>query len=91
MEVRDLDPAKSYSFQFFASRMGVTDVRETRYRVLGATEANAYLNATNNTTKLTTATVKPSSNGIVRIEITKGANNTNEMGAFYLGSMRIVY
>jgi pimeloyl-ACP methyl ester carboxylesterase len=91
MEVRDLDPAKSYSFQFFASRMGVTDNRETRYRVLGATEANAYLNATGNTSKLTTAIVKPSSNGIVRIEITKGANNTNEMGAFYLGSMRIVY
>jgi pimeloyl-ACP methyl ester carboxylesterase len=91
LEVRDLDPAKSYSFSFFASRMNVSDNRETRYTVVGATTSIVNLNAANNTSIIATATVKPSSNGIVRIDITKGTRNTNAMGAYYLGSMRIRY
>jgi pimeloyl-ACP methyl ester carboxylesterase len=92
LEIRDLDPAKAYTFKFFASRMGVTDVRQARYGVYGATTSIVNLNASNNTSVVaTTAPVKPSSSGVIRIQITKGTQNTNSLGVFYLGSMRILY
>lgn len=92
MEVRDLDPTKAYTFEFFASRMGVTDNRETQYAVIGSTTSMVKLNVANNTSQVaTSAAVKPNASGVIRIEISKGSANNNPYGFFYLGSLRIRY
>lgn len=78
-----LNPAKTYDFTFFASRMGVVDVRNTVYSI-GA--KSAVLNAsgnTSNTAKL--IGIKPAANGSISISIAKEA--ASQFG--YLGAMVI--
>lgn len=92
LEIRDLDPSKAYTFEFYASRMSATENRETQYAVIGATSSVVKLDVANNTSKAaTSAGVKPNANGVIRIEISKGSANKNAYGFFYLGSMRIRY
>jgi len=87
-----LNPTETYSFDFFASRTGVTDNRETEYRIAGSgTPTSVYLNAANNTGNIASlAGVAPDGNNQIVIDIDPGPNNTNTAnGFYYLGVMEI--
>jgi large repetitive protein len=83
IQINGLNAAKSYDFTFFASRMGVADVRNTVY---SSGTKSAILNAsgnTSNTTKL--IGLKPTAGGQISISIAQQSGS-----AFaYLGSMVI--
>lgn len=86
-----LKPNIEYTFTFFASRMDVSDNRETKYQVIGKTTEEVLLNSANNTSH--TAVVEnmlPDGDSIV-INVSPGPNNDNSLGFFYLGLMRINY
>ena len=87
----NLNPNIEYEFSFFASRMGVSDNRETQYKILGRTEETLLLNVSSNTQNSVGAILKPNQDGIIRITVTKGSNNTNSAGFAYLGAMKISY
>lgn len=71
--VTGLKPEKAYDFTFFASRAGVTDVRNTIYAI-GA--KSAILNASGNTSTLATVSnVKSNASGQLTISITRQAGS----------------
>jgi lysophospholipase L1-like esterase len=79
-----------YSFSFFASRTGVTDNRETKYVVAGATKDSVSLDAGNNTANIVTVSnIRPTLNGTVVITVSPGSNNTNASKYYFIGAMRI--
>ncbi|EAS19856.1 hypothetical protein BBFL7_02256 [Flavobacteria bacterium BBFL7] len=89
-KLRQLDPNKFYSFSFFASRMNVTDNRETQYTVTGNTIQTVNLNASNNTTqRVEVLNMQPDGNGEIEIIATAGTNNTNSYGFYYLNALEI--
>lgn len=64
-----LNPAKTYDFAFFASRLGASDVRNTIYAI---GTKSVTLNASNNYSTLAKITgIKPAANGQVSISVTK--------------------
>jgi hypothetical protein len=83
------DPNDDLIFTFFASRMGVLDNREGLYEVVGATTQSTTLNASNNDSNFATVTVKADEFGNVVLNMTKGPNNDNPNGFFYLNAMTI--
>ncbi len=87
----NLNPAKNYSFEFFASRMGVNgENRETQYTVGGATTISVYLNVAENTMNVASVGgLRPRSDGTITIDIKKGPNNTNAYGFYYIGVLRV--
>lgn len=91
VEVRGLDPTITYDLSFFASRMNVTDNRETRYRVSDASgERSVTLAVNNNQANAASLTqLRPRADGTLLITVDKGANNNNAYGFFYLGHLRI--
>lgn len=87
-----LNPATAYSLEFYASRMGVGDIRETRYTVQGATEKFADLDASNNELNtVTIADVQPDASGEITISLTPGPNNDNGNHFTYLGVLRVTW
>lgn len=79
-----------YDFCFFSSRMGVGDNRESKYIVTGSNEVIATLNSSNNTSNTVCAEkVKPDEDGTIKLTITKGENNNNGNGFFYISALRI--
>jgi lysophospholipase L1-like esterase len=79
-----------YSFAFFASRLNVTDNRETMYIVSGKTTDTVYLDASNNISKIATVSgMVPAADGTVRIVVGPGLNNTNTLKYYFLGALRI--
>jgi len=92
-ELRGLDPSKEHTFSFYASRLGVRDIRSTKYTVTnGQTSVSASLNASNNISKnAVTAGIKPSADGKLTINVTPGSDNNNVVGYFYIGSMIVKY
>lgn len=86
-----MNPAKSYTFKMFASRMGVTDNRETKYKFIGAVTDSVYLDAANNTANIVEFTLQPAADGTINLIVSPGENNTNSTKYFYLGSLRISY
>lgn len=86
-----LDPAKLYSFEIFASRNGVGDVRSALYTVTGATTTSATLDAANNSSLTTvTSAINPDSSGVITLQAEKNTDNTNGSGFFYLGAIKMV-
>jgi len=83
------DSAATLTFTFFASRMGVTDNREAAYVLVGATTATTYLDASDNDSQVAVVTVQPDSNGNVVLNVSKGPNNNNSSGYYYLGALTI--
>jgi hypothetical protein len=66
-----LSSSKLYDFTFFASRMSVTDARETRFTV---GSKSAVLNASGNTSNLAKVTgIQPNASGQITIVVTKEA------------------
>jgi hypothetical protein len=88
-EFGGFDPNDDLIFTFFASRMGVSDNREGRYEVIGATTQFTTLNASNNDSNFASVTVKADALGKVVLNMTKGSNNNNANGFFYLNAMSI--
>lgn len=85
-----LDPSFSYSFTFYGSRTGVTDNRETRYTVKGATEAFADLNASANIDGVAKVDrIQPNASGEIEVAVTAGPNNNNGNRFTYLGAMKV--
>lgn len=88
--VSGLDTTQLYDFTIFASRMGVTDVRQTRYTVTGLAAQTVDLDAANNTSR--TAKVigaQPRADGSIVLDVQAGPANTNTNSFYYLGAMRI--
>lgn len=84
-------PGVSYTFTFFASRLGVSDNRETAYDVDGATSGIGYLNASNNHSEVAVVSnIEADMNGEIRVLVSPGPNNNNASGFYYLGAMKIV-
>lgn len=86
-----LNDSTAYDFTMFASRMGVTDNRETLYTVTGSNSASATLNAANNTSDVATISGIYPSGGSITLNVEKGPNNTNGVGFAYLGALRMEY
>jgi hypothetical protein len=67
--ISGLDPNKAYDFAFYASRMGVTDIRKTIYTI-GVKSAS--LNASNNASNVARVIgVKPAANGQLTVSVAK--------------------
>ncbi|HEX7860947.1 MAG TPA: GDSL-type esterase/lipase family protein [Verrucomicrobiae bacterium] len=89
-KIAGLSPAQAYRVSFYASRMGVSDNRETRYTVSGLTNSFTDLNAANNTNTVSVITnVRPSTHGELRVELSPGPNNNNANHFTYLGALRL--
>ncbi len=85
-----LDPASTYAFTFYASRMGVTNNRETGYTVTGATSGFAALNPANNVDGTVTVTnIVPTAAGVITISVAPTSNNNDANHFTYLGAMRV--
>lgn len=83
-------PGVSYTFTFFAARLGVSDNRETAYAVVGANSNIAYLNASNNQTEVAIVSdIDADTNGEIVVTVSPGPNNNNSSGFYYLGAMKI--
>ncbi len=84
-------PGVSYTFTFFASRMGVSDNRETRYFVSGADSGVAYLDASNNVGNVAVvANIHADPNGQIVVTLNPGPNNNNVSGFYYIGALKVV-
>jgi hypothetical protein len=82
----------AYSFTFFGSRIGASDNRETEYEVVGANTGFGLLNTANNSANVASvANIIPDALGDLTINVSKGPNNNNGSGFFYLGAMSIEY
>lgn len=81
-----LDPRRTYRGVFYASRMGASDNRTSRYFLTGANTGHADLDASNNVTNVTSVTgIKPTAGGRITVKAEKGPANTNPAGYFYIG------
>lgn len=88
--LQNLDPNALYDLNFYASRTGVTDNRETRYTVAGATTNSADLNASGNVNTVAAIEhIKPDSNRELSIALTPGPNNDNANHFTYLGVLQL--
>ncbi len=90
LKLTGLSPSATYTVTFYASRTGVTDNRETRYTVTGATETTRDLNVANNiTNSVSVSAVAPDANGEITIALAPGPNNNNANHFVYLGVLQI--
>jgi len=87
----NLDPTKYYSFSIFASRMNVTDNRETLYTATGINTKSSTLNVSNNSSNTgTILNIEPLADGTISFVATTGTNNNNPFGFYYLGAIKMV-
>lgn len=85
-----LDSGFRYAFTFFGSRTGVSDNRETRYTVTGATETSVDLDAANNEETIAIIeSLRPNSTGEFLIALNPGPNNNNGNHFTYLGVLQL--
>ena len=84
-----MKPGRSYEFTFYNSRMGVTDNRDTTFTLIGSSQVSGNLNASDNDSEVEVLTVRPATDGSVVLNITKGPDNDNSEGLFYLSAMKI--
>jgi hypothetical protein len=80
----------AYTFTFYASRVGVSDVRTALYTVTGANSGSVTLDAANNSTQVATVSdIYPRADGTLTLRIAEGAGNTPHL--YYLTAMKIAY
>jgi hypothetical protein len=85
-----LNPVLTYDFTFYASRMSVSDNRETGYTLTGGNAGFAALNASANENSFATAFgLVPNASGEITIAIAPTANNNNAYHFTYLGVMEM--
>jgi hypothetical protein len=87
-----LSNSTAYDFTMFASRMSVTDNRETLYTAIGSNSASAALNAANNTSEVATINGIYPNAGSITLTVEAGPNNNNGATKFsYIGALRMEY
>lgn len=86
-----LDVSKTYSFVIFASRTGVTNIRDARYTFAGAGDAkSAVLNASNNVSNVAVVQdVKPSAEGVITFTTEAGPDNNSAEKFYFLGAVKM--
>ena len=86
-----MNPAKYYTFTVFASRTGVTNIRDAKYTFTGASGAkSANLNASNNASNVAVVIdVVPNADGTVVFKSEPGPDNNSAEKFFFLGAMKI--
>ncbi len=89
-----LNPDLTYSFEIFASRIGVptTDNRESLYTITGLNgeESTAVLDAANNESEIAVISdVQPTAEGTLTFTAEPGANNNTPNKFYYLGAIRM--
>ncbi len=87
-----LDPQRAYHFTFYASRMGVSDARETKYTIVGRNTTNVTLNPANNVNSVveTSVGIIPDQMNEITISLAPTENNNNPYHFTYLGVMKVV-
>lgn len=86
----NLNPAKVYSFEIFASRKDFTDNRETLYTVVGASTVSATLNPSSNSANTCIISdIAPDASGNIVLNVAKGTNNVNANGYYYLNALKL--
>lgn len=89
-ELEGLSVGVPYTFTFYASRLGVSDNRETRYVVSGSTSGTAVLDPANNVDETVSVTgIIPDDQGIIAVSLTPGPANNNANHFTYLGVLRV--
>jgi hypothetical protein len=87
----DASGATAYTFTFFGSRMDAVDNREAQFAVFGANSGTNTLNTSNNESEVAGVTnIVPTGAGTITVQVSRGPNNDNSSGYFYLGAMRMV-
>ncbi len=85
-----LNPERTYTFTFYASRTGATDVREADYTATGYNSVSTPYDASNNVDHVATLTgVVPSEQGTITVSLAPTAANNNSYRFIYLGAMRV--
>ena len=88
-KIEGLEVDKKYKLTFYASRMNVSDNRETQYNIYGASNITTYLNPANNINNSVSESIKPNADGEIEVQIQKGPNNNNYYGFYYIGAIII--
>lgn len=90
INITGLNPAKVYDFTLFASRKDQTDNQETKFTLTGANSKNASLNASSNSSSVAVIEgISPNSSGKIEVMVTKGANNNNANGYYYINTLKL--
>jgi lysophospholipase L1-like esterase len=90
IRLSNLDSEKEYTLTIFASR-DATDNRETQYICTGATQDTSFLNVAGNKNAVVTFSIYPTAGGAIEIVASRGPNNNNSYGFYYLGALIIEY
>jgi hypothetical protein len=89
-KLASLDLGLTYDFTFYASRMSVSDNRETLYTVTGLLGDSVALNAANNVSNTVTLSgMAPNALGEIEVALSPGPNNNNANHFTYLGIMKV--
>jgi hypothetical protein len=87
----NLEVGSSYNFTFYASRMGSTDIRETRYELDGSNSGLVDLDASENSSSTVEILgIQPDESGMITLTLSPGPNNDNTKGFYYLSAMEVV-
>jgi hypothetical protein len=85
-----LNPERFYNFTFYASRLGVSDIRETSYTIVGENTAAVTLDPANNIDNVVIAAgIVPDTNREITVSLAPTANNNNGYHFIYLGAMKV--
>ncbi len=86
-----LDPGFNHTLTFYASRISVSDNRETLYTVSNGTDSvEVALDASNNINgTVAVELIKPSAAGELTVSLAPGPNNTNANHFTYLGVLKL--
>lgn len=85
-----LNPALTYDFTLFASRLGTSDNREAQYDAMGLNSGTALLNSVGNVSEVAIiAGISPTPAGEIMVEAQPGPNNNNSYGFYYWGAMKV--
>ena len=85
-----LDTGLTYDFTFYASRLGVSDNRETGYNVAGANSGFVAFDAGNNVDRSAQVVgIMPNASGEIAISLAPTAANNNSYHFTYLGVMKM--
>jgi len=92
MRFDGLNTNVAYTFTMYASRMGVTDVRDVEYTLAGAQTNSVVLDAANNASEVVViSNVYPDASGQIDFSMVSGPDNNNSYSFFYLSAMKIEY
>ncbi|MBN2561069.1 MAG: hypothetical protein JXQ75_09085, partial [Phycisphaerae bacterium] len=85
-----LNPERVYNFAFYGSRLGVSDIREAGYTIVGESTTVVTLDAGNNIDAVATAVgIVPDAMAEITIDLAPTANNNNGYHFIYLGAMKV--